>query len=275
MPAAVRFIVLSILAILTASCKKAEDPVDAAKAFFALIANGRAEEAYRSAAETFRAQQSEKLFVQTTKELGLQDLASMTSAPPDYEGDAVKLAVDLKFRSHKDTRLVLTMVDERGAWRVFSVKTPKNLTTGVADNIFGTVGKVASFTDKVSQPMPAEAEIRRMIEESLLLFNKSVLAGSFDEFYENVSKAWQDQLTKGQIKRAFQGFVDKEVDISYIGGKQLTFLEPPTITTEGLLTMKGQYPVKPAYVLFSMKFMYEVPKWKLFGIDVTLSKPPE
>ncbi len=275
MPALPRLCLLAGLALLTASCAKKGDPVEGAKAFFALIATGRAEEAYQSASEGFRAQQSEKLFAQTTKELGLANLASLTSAPPVFEDNAAKLALDVTLRDQSKAALIVTMVDERGAWRVFSVRTPKSTQTGLAANLFGAVGKGASFTDKVSQPMPGEEEIRRMVEESLLLFNKSVQVGSFDDFYDGVAQAWQDQLTKGQLKRAFHGFIERQVDIAYIRGKQAIFLEPPAITTEGLLTVQGHFPEEPAYVLFATKFIYETPKWKLFGLDVTLAKPPE
>lgn len=270
-----RLCLLAFLSFCTASCAKKGDPVESAKAFFALIATGRPEDAYQSGSEGFRAQQSEKLFAQTTKELGLANLASLTSAPPVFEENSAKLAVDVTLRDAKKMALIVTMVDERGAWRVFSVRTPKNPATGLAANLFGAIGKGASFTDKVAQPRPTEEEIRRMVEESLLLFNKSVQVGSFDDFYDGVAQAWQEQLTKGQLKRAFHGFIDKQVDIAYIRGKQAIFLEPPSITTEGLLTVQGHYPAEPNYVLFATKFIYETPKWKLFGLDVSLAKPPE
>ena len=65
------------------------------------------------------------------------------------------------------------------------------------------------------------------------------------------------------------------MDLSGIRGVPPVFEEPPTITTEGLLTMQGYYPTKPLRVLFTMKFLYELPRWKLFGLDVSLATAEE
>lgn len=267
-------LLLALCALLTA-CEKKGDPVEAAKSFFVLVGNGRPEEAYASAAEGFRAQQSEKFFAQTTKELGLASFTSLTAATPEFESNTARFQVEITHRDGKKSPLNVTMVEERGAWRLFSVRAPRSTQTGIAANLFGTVGKNPAFTDNVTRPMPGDHEIRALVEATLLSFNKSIQAGAFDEFYDEVSAAWQDQLTKGQLKRAFQGFIDRQVDIRYIEGKQAVFTEPPTITTDGLLLVKGQYTLKPAYVVFATKYTYEVPKWKLFGLDVSLATPPE
>ena len=42
---------------------------------------------------------------------------------------------------------------------------------------------------------------------------------------------------------------------------------------EGLLVVAGMFPTQPYRVAFSFKYMYEVPRWKLFGIDVNLLAP--
>ena len=275
MSAPIRFCLLALLVLGAGSCAKKGDPVEAAKAFFSLIASERTDEAYATTALQFQAQQSAKLFAQTTKELGLMEFASMTSAPPEYDGNSAKLQIEVTSRDHKKSSLAMTMVEERGSWRVFSVRAPRSTQTGIAANLFGTVGKGPGFTDSVSHPMPSEEEVRRMVEDTLMLFNRCVQRGSFDDLYDAIAAAWQEQVTKGQIKRAFQGFLDMKADVSGIHGKQATFLDPPAITTEGLLTAQGHYPIRPAHVLFAMKFKYETPKWKLFGLDVSLATPGE
>jgi hypothetical protein len=270
-----RVCLLALAVFLIVSCTRKADPVESAKAFFALVANGRTDEAYETTALGFKAQQSDKLFAQTCRELGLGNVLTITSAPPEFEGNTAKLAIEISSKTGEKSPLTVTMVDERGAWRIFSVRAPRSLQTGIAANLFGTVGKGRGFTDGVSRPKPTDEETRKLVEDILMLFNRCVKERAFDSLYEEVSDTWQDQLTKGQLKRAFQGFIDKQIDLSHIQGAQPTFAEPPAVSTEGLLVVQGYYVGQPTNTLFSMKFIYETPKWRLFGLDVSLAKALE
>lgn len=257
--------------LVLASCGKKEDPATTAKIFFALIEAGRMEEAYRDTALGLKAQQSLKFFEQTAKELGLGEYAAMTAGPPTFQRNTAKLNIEITNTTGAKRTLIVTLVDERGAWRVFSIRTPRSTETGVSGNLFGAVGKGPAFTDALSRPMPTEAEARALIEDSLLLFNAGIQESSFDNFYELIARGWQDQLTKGQLTRTFQPFIDQRVNLAGIHGVQPVFDEAPAISTEGLLTVRGYYPTQPLRVLFALKFMYELPKWKLFGLDVSLA----
>lgn len=272
MSATLRLCLLVLLPLLATSCEKKGDPVEAAKTFFGLIANGRSAEAYESTSLGFKAQQSEKRFVQTNKELGLVNVLSLTSSPAEIEGNTANLAMEMTDKEGAKVALKVTLVDERGAWRIFSVRAPRSLETGLAANLFGTVGRGSNFTDGVSQPMPSDAEMRQFVEATLLLFDDSIQAGTFDRFYDEISEAWQEQVTKAKMKRAFQGFIDQKISIGHIKGQPAIFYEAPAISTEGLLTARGYFEGPESNVVFGMKFIYETPKWRLFGLDVSLAK---
>ena len=64
--------------------------------------------------------------------------------------------------------------------------------------------------------MPPENEIRQLVRENLLRFNEAIASKSFDAFYDSVSTHWQEQLTKGQLQRAFQPFMDQNISIANI-----------------------------------------------------------
>ncbi len=271
MPVVLRLFLLAVVSLLVTSCGKKGDPVDSAKTFFGLIANGRSSEAYESTALGFKAQQSEKHFAQTSRELGLINVLSVNSSAPEFEGNSARLEVELTDKGGVKVPLTVTLVDERGAWRLFSVRARSSAESGVAANLFGSVGKGLGFTDGLSHPMPTDAEIRQLVESTLLLFDASVRAETFDGFYEEISEAWQDQVTKGKMKRAFQGFIDKKIYVDSVKGQSAVFYEPPSVSTEGLLTARGYYPGDPANIVFAMKFIYETPKWRLFGLEVSLA----
>ena len=260
-----------LLSLLTA-CSKRPDPPAVAKTFFEQIAAGEGSAAYGASAFAFQAQQSEQVFTAAVKEMGLLDFASVTADTPTIDGRTAKMKVEVTTKKGVKIPLNMTFNDEGGQWRVFALKSPVNMETGVIDNRFSLVGKGTGFTSAVNQPMPDEKTIRKLVLEALLQFNDAIQQKSFDDFYAEVSRAWQKQLTIGQLTREFQPFVDKGVNIGGISKVEATLSAPPTVTTDGLLIVSGFYPTEPYKVGFSLKFLYELPKWRVFGLDVNIYK---
>ncbi len=259
-------------ALLFASCDRKADPVEAANAFFQQVGSGQVAQAYESAAFAFKAQQNEKLFAQTAKEMGLTEFVSATWETPQIIDRAAKLRGEVTTKSGAKMPLVLSLTDESGAWRIFSIKKPRDLETGIAANIFGTVGRGIGFTAPVDRPVPDEKIIRQMTRETLLAFDDAVHRSTFEDFYKQTSHAWQSQLTVGALTRTFQPFIDKKVTLEGIRELPPIYDQPPYLNTEGLLVATGHFATSPYRVFFSLKFIYELPKWKLFGIDVNLQK---
>ena len=92
---------------------------------------------------------------------------------------------------------------------------------------------------------------------------------SFEDFYEWTS-ARGDQLTLGKLQRAFQPFIDQG-SISAACKEQPIFDVPPVITTEGLLVSRAIIP-RSRTRSASCSFIYESPRWRLFGMSVNVRK---
>ena len=269
-----RSFVLCLLASLMvlAGCAKKGDPTEAAKQFFQQLAEGQAAAAYRGAAFGFQAQQTEKAFAQTVKEMGLTNLDTLTWEPPEITDDEAKLHVELKARDGRKLPFIVTLVHESGAWRVHSLRSPRGPGGTRTENRFTLVGKGAAFSDAQSQRLPDEKEIKQMILRTLAQFDDAVTQKSFAEFYRDVSVAWQKQLTVGQLERAFQPFISAGVRFGGLKEAEMQLDGPPSINTEGVLVVNGHFHTAPYQVFFHMKFMYELPRWKLFGLDVNLQR---
>jgi len=80
----------------------------------------------------------------------------------------------------------------------------------------------------------------------------------------------QKEIGASKLQRAFQPFIDQQIDLSAIKMLEPKFDAPARVNTDGLLFVSGEFPSKPYRVIFSLKFMYELPKWKVFGLDVTM-----
>jgi hypothetical protein len=287
------------LALTLAGCGKKVEPADAARNFFDLIASGKAAQAYASATFGFQGQQTLRFFETTLRELGLDAIASVKYSSPTFAHERRVARVEAEFmtKSKEKVPLVIALIQLDGKWRVFSLKSPRDRYTGLIENRFTLVGRDPGFLDPTDrQPPPAEAVVKTLTNESLLAFNDAIQRKSFLDLFEQCSLRWQDQLVTrdapaaipGTMRRAltekqkelgaarllhaFQSFVDQQIDISGIKGIEPVFDRPAWVNTEGLLVVSGYYPTRPYRVLFSLKFTYELPVWRLFGLDVGLKK---
>jgi len=267
-----RTLVLVAVALLLVACTKRPipDPRSAANEFFQEISESRFQKAYDNAAFGFQAQTNFRNFRATAKELGLsRGTTSCNWQSQETKDRDVKLTGELMSANGTTVPVHLTLIQERGAWRVFSLRTPRERGNQENDR-FSLLGKGASFNSSANHALPSPKILNDLTLSSLMLFNDAVLQRSFGEFYSKVSLTWQNQLTTTQLKQAFQPFIDAKVDLSDIQQLQPVFDTPPEITSEGILNIIGHYNTKPIRTFFSLKFIYEFPYWKLYGIEVQI-----
>src|SRR5262245_61441723 len=125
---------LSIAAALVlASCGEAPGPEVVTKAFFDQATGGKAPEAYESAAFGFKAQQSAKFFETMLHELGLDAVIEASYGAPEFvdDGRSARVLADFKTKAGPKVPLVVTLTREDGAWKVFSLKSPRDAKTGI------------------------------------------------------------------------------------------------------------------------------------------------
>ena len=279
-------------------CGREETPQDAAKSFFDLVKSGHAAAAYDTATFAFKAQQSPQFFTAALKETGLDAIASASFDAPEMKEEGRTARVKATFDTKAKGKVVMnvTLTQESGDWRVFALTSPKNAETGIVQNRFSVVGRSPDFVEPVNrQPAPDAQTVKTLIRDELLRFSDAVKEKNFLDFFEKCSLAWQDQLVTGEVspnpgalrrvlterqkeigagrlQHAFQPFIDKEVSLESIKDKEPILDGPAQVSTDGLLLVSGYFDTEPYKVFFALKFQYELPKWKLFGIDVTLKK---
>ena len=261
---------LLLIGLLAAGCRQEADPAAAAQLFFAQVAAGRLDAAFADSAFFFQKEQTAREFEAAARELGFIGSTIVKAEAPDIAGRIAKVGATLRTAEDREFPLVVTLNRERGAWRVFSLKSPVNTETGVAENRFTWIGRGLDPRSALDRPLPGERAVRELATETLLQFNDAIQQRTFEDFYEVTARAWQQQLTLGMLTRTFEGFIDQRTNLAAIKDTEAVLEHPPHLDSDGLLIVSGSYPTKPHRVRFSLKFFYEMPNWRVFGLDVKL-----
>lgn len=125
--------------------------------------------------------------------------------------------------------------------------------------------------DASKAEIPTDEELQDMVREDLLAFDSALKNGSFQEFYNRISKFWQKQTTPGKLKDGFQKLIDGKADISGIKNLKASFSPAPKIDSSKrvkVLEVYGTFPTKPADSTFELKYIPEGKEWKLIGCFV-------
>lgn len=187
------------------------------------------------------------------------DIAPIAGSAPRFDGPAkidkqgILSASGLYPVRPLPVRFKLDYIQESSAWKLVGINV-----------------EVAPVNSGGTKGVPADAELRTLVTDSLVQFNKAVQAKDFTQFYGSISNVWQDQTTPEKLKQIFQEFIDKKVNISGVADVAPNLDPRPTIDKRGVLVVAGEYPTTPAVVTFRLEYLKEAEQWKLVGINVSV-----
>lgn len=124
---------------------------------------------------------------------------------------------------------------------------------------------------KASGRVPGKEELAALVRDNLLRFARSVNAKDFSGFHSHIALMWKNQSTVEYFNQAFKAFMDNNVNLVPVV-EQLTPVldEKPSLSKEGVLSLKGHYPTRPSRVLFELAFIDEGAGWKLVRTNVNI-----
>ena len=217
-------------------------------------------------------QQSYPSFAASVSNLGFQDLVSVNWTREDVTAKRASLEGELANRDGAKFAVIVTLVRESGAWKVYSFRLPGRAATAIADNPFSLMGRATAFNDASNRNLPTTNEVVTLVRETMQQFDTAVKQKNFANFYQYISVAWQSQLSEKRLQRAFQPFIDAGIDLRETQTLDPVFDREPQIDASGLLVINGSFPTQPYKLVFSLKYTYELPKWRLFGLNLNVVK---
>lgn len=118
--------------------------------------------------------------------------------------------------------------------------------------------------------VPPEKELKTMVRDTLLAFNKGIQEKNFSNFYkQELATLFRNQMSLEKFTTAFQSFFEKKgYDLSDVANADPVFEEAPKLDNDGVLAVNGYYPTRPNKITFKLKYLFEKSAWKIVGINV-------
>ena len=181
---------LLLIAILAAGCKREResDPAAATEAFFADLAERRVDAAFNEATFFFRHQQTRRQFEAVAHDLGLVGCTLLKLEAPTSGGRTAKQRIEICTSGGAQMPLIVTLLCDHGTWRVYSLRSPMDIETGISVNYFTRIGRDAELVHE--NTAPDERTVLAMTKETMLQFHDAIQQKSFEDFYEGVSRSW-------------------------------------------------------------------------------------
>lgn len=254
--------ILVVVFFLTGGVTKSAD------AFFTLIRDGKAKDAYLSASREFQASASEDAFAAFLKDSSIADYESATWSSRSVANNIGELEGSIKTRAGAVIPIKIKLVKEDGRWKIHAVEK-------AAAGLVETPAETKKAETPSQEPaLPPEDELKAMTNASIQLLARAINAKDFTEFHQATAKIWQNQTTPEALMESFKTYAEQNVDLTFVAGQSPVFQEKPSIDENGVFLLKGAYPTQPIHLSFNVKYLRQDSEWKLVGIHITTEEAP-
>lgn len=228
--------------------------VDTANDFFSAIQAKQYPKAYGHLSSDFRASTSLDEFVAFLNKNALLSYKEASWANRHVTGEKGELDGSVTTESGGAIPLKLSFVKEGGSWKIYSIQKAK---AGIlaGDSPAG----VLSGSEQIA-----------LVRESMKKFAQAVISKDFKDFHRHVSQLWQRQITVEQFNQVFKAFIDADLNLLFLENYMPVFDDIPSVSDEGVLTIKGYYPTKPSRVMFELGYIQEGLDWKLVKTNINI-----
>ncbi len=263
--------VAAICALACAGCghNAGNDPVAAMNNFFDEMSHQHYRQAYESASELMKVKFSETAFEALARDFGMGNFISCTWTAESVTKKEATLKGQFLARNNENTIFIATMLKESDRWKVFSIQVVSPQDPAKTFDIFSRFTQSMTFNDAFTRPVPADEEVRKLVDETMNKFNECLHERDFKPFYDYSSAAWQAKTTEEQVYRAFKPYLDNNATLDAIKNVKMIFDEPPRLNSDGYLTVNGYYPTEHR-VVFRLQYTFELPKWKIVGVTISI-----
>jgi len=213
-----------------------------AETFFSLIREGKMEEAYNATAQEFQASTSFESFRQFLEITTLKNFSRASWTTRSINNNLGKLIGSIHTQEGGVVPVEIDLVKEAGQWKILSLTRKASGLKEVKEKEEATPSSRA-----VAREIPSEETIAMIMNETMGLLGEGINKNDFTDFYGHISRLWQNQTDEASLKKAFNEFITKKIDLTIVHDETPVFSEPPYIDQDGILRLKGYYPYPALY----------------------------
>jgi hypothetical protein len=116
--------------------------------------------------------------------------------------------------------------------------------------------------------VPDPIIVNKLIWSAMAALDQANQTGNYSVLRELGSPSFQAANSVATLGGIFQALRSQQVDLSYTLVVGPTLQYPPTIVQNGLLRLRGSFPLRPAPIAFDLLFQNVGGQWRIFGIAV-------
>ncbi|QDU64461.1 hypothetical protein Pan216_53510 [Planctomycetes bacterium Pan216] len=231
-------------------------PHDAANRWIGQITSGEVDDAYADSASQLRESTTKEEFHTFLEETGLGAVSSITWSRQEGAPEGTKAFVgDATRKDGSAVAMLVSLVDERGQWRVASVQPVEN-----------AGGKVTAGSAKGGDADgPAPVSVNSLVIATLSELNLALRQRDFGAFQQSLAESARKGITEEKLSESFQPLIEKGRFLDGIESATPTYREPPRFD-KGLLRTAGKIELRDTQVAFELNYAQEGGEWKLVGL---------
>ncbi len=128
-----------------------------------------------------------------------------------------------------------------------------------------------SCTVEEKQTLPSSSENEKIAVETTLAFAEAVNAKDLSLFRSQTTKEFKAEFSHEQFEKTFSGFIEQKINLLPAAKLKPQFRNPPFLSEDGTLTLKGYFPTRPSQIEFDYSFLWRNKSWKITGISLQIN----
>lgn len=116
--------------------------------------------------------------------------------------------------------------------------------------------------------VPDAIAVNKMIWSAMAALDHANQTGNYSVLRELGSPSFQTGNSAAALSGIFQSLRDQQIDLGYTLVVGPTLQYPAAIGQNGLLRIRGSFPLRPAPIGFDLLFQNIAGQWRIFGIAV-------
>jgi hypothetical protein len=120
----------------------------------------------------------------------------------------------------------------------------------------------------VEAGVPDSIVINKLIWSALAALDQANRTGNYSVLRDLGAPSFQANNSTATLGGIFQALRNQQIDLGYTLVVAPTLQYPPRIVQDGLLRIRGSFPLRPAPIGFDLLFQNIAGQWRIFGIAV-------